>query len=427
MAWEHQAGLGYCRACVADLVCCPAQTPQLLQSVLCALWPTWEPALAARTAAVLVGLDPACWSTIQLGMPCCRMHLPCFCRVGTVETPPRPHPSTALGSHSPSEVDAQDAELNMGPNFFRPAASLLVASSSNAAAAKGVHLGPNPFQDVAWHAPGSSDGAAATKAGAPQAMRRQHGLSFEAAGGSPGADGLLPELKVPHLGLQASAGGPWQPPLRKSLSFSLAEGSPEAGGRPGADSGAAQSGSLLPSSLPGQATMKRSLSFKPGTSGLGPVGMPGEAAGRPAAELDHAEQGPQLPKAGLGRRQSLSQLGVGSPEVNRPLPEVAGVAELGPLLSVGGPRRSAMKGARGKAASELAGGASLQPAAAPQVVASAGRQPAATSAPTLRLPRLCPQQVPGCSIEACASLDVSTGAGRAAAANLAAVRHEPAQ
>ena len=232
----------------------------------------------------------------------------------------------------------------MGFNPFRPAA-----------AATRVHLGPNPFQDAALQAPGGSDGAAAPTADAPQVTRRQHTLSSRAAGGSPAAGGLLPELKIPQLGHQASAGDPWHPAKRQSLSFKLAGGSPEAARRPRAEPGPAQSGSLLPSSLPAQYTMKRSLSFKLGTGTPGPVAHSGEAAGRPAAELGGAEQGPQLPTAGLRWRQSLSKLGAGSPEVDRPPPEVAGAAELGPLLSTGGPRRSAMKGARWKAAAELAG------------------------------------------------------------------------
>ena len=287
------------------------------------------------------------------------MHLPSFCRLGTVGTPPQPRPSMALSSRSPSEVDVDDVDLNMGGNPFRSAAALLVASSSNAAAANGVHLGPNPFQDAALQAPGGSDGAAAPRAGAPQAMRRQHSLSLKAARGSSEADGLLPELEVPQLGRQASAGRPWHPAKRQSLSSKLAGGSPGAASRAGAEPEAAQSGSLLPSSLPGQSMMKQSLSFKPGRVGLGPDGHPDGVAGRPAAELSVAQQGPQSTTAGLRWRQSLGKLGAGSPEVNRPLPEDAGAAELGPLLSAGGPRRSAMKGARGKAASELAGGASL--------------------------------------------------------------------
>ena len=299
------------------------------------------------------------------------MQLPCFCRLGTVETPPLPRPSMALSSRSPSEVarspsevGANDVELNMGPNPFR------------LAAADRVHPGPNPFQDTALQALGSSDGAAAPKAGAPQAMRRQHNLSFGAARGSPEADGLLPELKVPQLGLQAPAAGPWQSAKKQSLSFKLAGGSPEAASRPDAVPDPAQSGLLLPSSLPRQTLMKRGISFRSGTGDPGADGRQAGAAGRPAAEQGIAEQGPQLPTAGLRWRQSLTKLGAGSPEVNRPPPEVAGAAELGPLLSAGGPRRSAMKGARWKAAAELAGGASRQPAAASAV-------------PALRLHRFC--------------------------------------
>ena len=267
------------------------------------------------------------------------MHL-LFCRLGTVGTPPQPRPGMALGSHSPSEVDADDVELNVGFNPFRPAAALLLASGSNGAAADSMHPGPNPFQRAALHALGSSDGAAALKAGVPQALRRQ-----------------------------------------QSRSFKLARGSPEAASRPGAEPGTAQSGSLLPSSLPCQSMIRQSISFKPGTGSPGPDGPPGGAAGRAAADLGMAEQGPQSTTAGLRWRQSLSKLGAGSPEVGRPLPEVAGPAELGPLLSAGGPRRSAMKGARGKAASELAGRARLQPAGAPQVVAGASAQPAAPQGP----------------------------------------------
>ena len=274
------------------------------------------------------------------------MHLPCCCRLGT-ETPPHPRPSMALSSRSPSEVDADDVELSVGFNPFRPAA-----------AAHRVHLGPNPFQDAALQALGGSDGAAAPKAGAPQGIRRQHTLS-SAAGGRPAADGLLPELRIPQLGRQASAGDPWHPAKRQSLSFKLAGGGPEAARRPRAEPGPAQSGSLLPSSLPAQSTMKQSLSFKLGTGTPGPDAHSGEAAGRPAAELGGAEQGPKLLAAGLRWRQSLSKLGAGSPEVDRPPPEVAGAAELGPLLSTGGPRRSAMKGARWKAAAELAGESSM--------------------------------------------------------------------